>query len=299
MYKTKPHLECTMPGAAKLRVTALNGSLKHAPDISNTEELAQLVIQNMGSSCEIASEIVRLSDQRIPVGLGFRESKDDDWPGIVDKIKASDIVLFATPVWWGGRSSLMQRVIERLDALDEEYHASGRSALYNKMAGIVITGSEDGAIHVWSVPDGRALQRIAGTRVTKLAISGDGKRVAAAAAGSVSILDATTGATLATHSVAPRTTAALDFSTDGRVLLVRTGDSVRIWAPDSHRIVDLYAQASGGTAVGPDGASEVFGDAGGAMVCRVGEWTYPMELCASRISVARGLVARTLAKSRD
>ena len=40
----------------------------------------------------------------------------------------------------------MQRVIERLDALDEEYIASGRSALYNKVAGIVITGSEDGAL---------------------------------------------------------------------------------------------------------------------------------------------------------
>jgi multimeric flavodoxin WrbA len=57
-----------------------------------------------------------------------------------------DVVLFATPVWWGGRSSLMQRAIERLDALDEEYIASGRSALYNKVAGIVITGSEDGAL---------------------------------------------------------------------------------------------------------------------------------------------------------
>ncbi|MBI2616262.1 MAG: NAD(P)H-dependent oxidoreductase [Gemmatimonadetes bacterium] len=147
MYKTKPHIECTMPGNAKLRVTVLNASLKHAPDVSNTEELTQLVIQNMGSSCEVASETIRLSDQRLPVGLGFRESPEDDWPGLVDRIKASDVVLFTTPVWWGGRSSLMQRVIERLDALDEEYHASGRSALYNKVAGIVITGSEDGALH--------------------------------------------------------------------------------------------------------------------------------------------------------
>ena len=40
----------------------------------------------------------------------------------------------------------MQRVIERMDALDEEYRADGRSALYNKVAGIVITGSEDGAL---------------------------------------------------------------------------------------------------------------------------------------------------------
>src|SRR5260221_1830714 len=37
----------------------------------------------------------------------------------------------------------MQRVIERLDALDEEYSATGRSAIKGKVADIVITGSED------------------------------------------------------------------------------------------------------------------------------------------------------------
>ena len=42
----------------------------------------------------------------------------------------------------------MQRVIERLDALDEEYSATGRSAIKGKVAGIVITGSEDGALSV-------------------------------------------------------------------------------------------------------------------------------------------------------
>jgi multimeric flavodoxin WrbA len=127
-------------------VLALNASLKHEPDISNTDELTREVIDNMGTSCKIESEVVRLSDMNLPVGLGFRENADDDWPHMVEKIKRADVVIFATPVWWGGRSSLMQRVIERFDALDEEYHASGRSALYNKVAGIVVTGSEDGAL---------------------------------------------------------------------------------------------------------------------------------------------------------
>lgn len=95
----------------------------------------------------VDSEIIRLADKRIPVGLGWREAPDDDWPGIVGKIKAAHVILFATPIWWGERSSLLQRVIERMDALDEEYRADGRSALYNKAAGIVITGSEDGALH--------------------------------------------------------------------------------------------------------------------------------------------------------
>lgn len=133
------------PAEGPLNALVLNASLKHAPDISNTEEVAELVLDFMKRH-GIRSEIIRLADRNIPVGLGFREGPDDDRPAIVGKIKAADAVIFATPIWWGGRSSLMQRVIERLDSLDEEYIASGRSALYNKVAGIVITGSEDGAL---------------------------------------------------------------------------------------------------------------------------------------------------------
>jgi multimeric flavodoxin WrbA len=146
MYKPKPTQGCAMPAREPLRVLVLNGSLKHAPGVSNTGELSELVLDAMRAHAPLHADVVRLADRTIPVGLGFRESSDDEWPQIVRLLKAADVVLFATPVWWGGRSSLMQRAIERLDALDEEYHASGRSALYNKVAGIVVTGSEDGAL---------------------------------------------------------------------------------------------------------------------------------------------------------
>jgi multimeric flavodoxin WrbA len=149
MYKPKPCLECEMPSPESLiKVLILNCSLKHQDELSNTGELSELVLGFMKELGKVESEEVRMSDKKIPVGLNYRESEDDDWPDIVTKIKAANVIIFATPIWWGGRSSLMQRVIERMDALDEEYHAGGRSALYNKVAGIVITGSEDGALSV-------------------------------------------------------------------------------------------------------------------------------------------------------
>src|SRR6516162_9963161 len=148
MYKTKPRFRCSMPSEAPLSVLALNASLKHDPDISNTGELASLVLDEIRALAPINGDMVRLSDATLPVGLGFREAAADDWPDLVMRIKAADVVLFCTPVWWGGRSSLMQRLIERLDALDEEYSATGRSAIKGKVAGIVITGSEDGALSV-------------------------------------------------------------------------------------------------------------------------------------------------------
>ena len=148
MYKTKPRFQCVMPSDAPLNVLALNASLKHESALSNTGELAALVLDEIRALTPINADLVRLSDAALPVGLGFREAGDDDWPGLVTKIKAADVVLFCTPIWWGGRSSLMQRVIERFDALDEEYSATGRSAIKGKVAGIVITGSEDGALSV-------------------------------------------------------------------------------------------------------------------------------------------------------
>lgn len=127
-----------------MQVLVLNASLKHGPDLSNTEEVTNMVLAEMAKHGEVRSETIRLSDMNIPVGLGFRESDDDDWPEIADKLRKADILIMATPIWWGGRSSLTQRVIERMDAFDEAAH-SGRADLLNKVAGIVITGSEDGA----------------------------------------------------------------------------------------------------------------------------------------------------------
>src|SRR6266542_4257004 len=167
MYKTKPCGECEMPPAeSPLKVLVLNASLKRSPEISNTGEVVQLVLDFM-KPYGIQAEMIRLADHMIPTGLGFREGPDDDWPEIVSKIKASGALIFATPIWWGGRSSLMQRVIERLDALDEEYSASGRSAIYNKVAGIVITGSEDGALSVMGGRSGPAAVRGSGKAAQK------------------------------------------------------------------------------------------------------------------------------------
>jgi multimeric flavodoxin WrbA len=127
-----------------LSVLVLNASLKHGEQPSNTEEVTDMVLGHMKEHTAIESKTIRLSDKNILVGLKRDEGVGDEWPEIADAISAADIVIFATPIWWGGRSCLMQRVIERMDAFDEEAHG-GRAVLLNKVAGIVITGSEDGA----------------------------------------------------------------------------------------------------------------------------------------------------------
>ncbi|WP_371667714.1 hypothetical protein [Streptomyces sp. NBC_00289] len=46
-------------------------------------------------------------------------------------------------------SSVAQRVLERMDAMLSETDDDGRPVAFNRVAGVVVTGNEDGAHHVW------------------------------------------------------------------------------------------------------------------------------------------------------
>src|SRR4029453_11493004 len=98
MYKTKPRFPCSMPSDARLNVLALNASLKHEPDLSNTGELAALVLDEIRALAPINADVFPPPDAVLPGGLRFREAVEDDWPDLVTRIKAADVVLFCTPI---------------------------------------------------------------------------------------------------------------------------------------------------------------------------------------------------------
>jgi multimeric flavodoxin WrbA len=131
---------------AKLKSVFLLGTLKASAEISNTQILSEFLANHLKSN-DTESEIIRLADYNIKPGV-FTSIDSDDWPAIFEKILEAEIVIFATPVWWGSQSSLIQRVIERLDEIHDEIMNSGRSRLTNKVAGIVVSGDSDGAQHI-------------------------------------------------------------------------------------------------------------------------------------------------------
>jgi multimeric flavodoxin WrbA len=129
----------------KLRSTILLGTLKPSGEFSHTEVLCRLLIDRLKEQ-NVSSEVVRLVDYNIKPGL--KTEMNDDWAGILKKVLESDIVIFATPIWWGLHSSLIQKVIERMDELNDKLLETGESDFANKVGGIVITGAEDGAEHI-------------------------------------------------------------------------------------------------------------------------------------------------------
>ncbi|TSC67202.1 MAG: Multimeric flavodoxin WrbA-like protein [Parcubacteria group bacterium Gr01-1014_66] len=131
----------------QLHAVMLLATLKPSPQRSNTDLLCRYTARYFTKN-NAASEVIRLVDYHILPGLKRDMGEGDQWPEIIPKLLASDIIIFATPIWWGLQSSLMQRVIERLDTENDTLLETGISPFANKAGGIVITGAEDGAQHI-------------------------------------------------------------------------------------------------------------------------------------------------------
>jgi len=132
-----------------MKAIVLNCTLNRSPAVSNTEALAQVVIDVLEQH-GVETELIRVVDREVKPGVSSDEGEGDEWPAIRDKLVASEILVLASPTWVGKPSSVAQRVLERMDAMLSETDDEGRPIAYNRVAGIVVTGNEDGAHHVIS-----------------------------------------------------------------------------------------------------------------------------------------------------
>lgn len=129
-----------------MKATILLGTLKKT-GLSNTETLCEFLSERMKRQ-GIQSEIVKLVDYNVLPGTYSDMGEGDEWPGILEKVLDAEVVILATPIWWSNQSSLIQRVVERLDELHDKVLAGESSPLEEKVGGLVITGDSDGAQHV-------------------------------------------------------------------------------------------------------------------------------------------------------
>jgi multimeric flavodoxin WrbA len=131
-----------------MKALFINCTLKPSPKFSNTEALIMKAagqLQELGAD----TEIIRFVDYDVKPGTSSDEGNGDEWPKILEKIRACDIFVIGTPIWMGHLASTAQRIIERLDDVfynDElSDENTGQFFPYNKVAGCLVTGDEDGA----------------------------------------------------------------------------------------------------------------------------------------------------------
>jgi multimeric flavodoxin WrbA len=131
-----------------LKALIINCTLKSSPRKSNTQALADKVISQFQSEY-VTTESIRLVDYNIKHGTSSDEGNGDQWPQVLQKIRDCDICIIAAPIWLGHTPSTVQQIFERMDDIfyndalkDKE---TGQFFTYNKVAGALVTGNEDGA----------------------------------------------------------------------------------------------------------------------------------------------------------
>ncbi|WP_324777795.1 flavodoxin family protein [Virgibacillus senegalensis] len=129
---------------ASLKALMLNCSLKNSDETSNTDALLNQFVKVFDGE-QVESELVRVVDYDIAYGIAEDMGDGDEWPQLFEKIKEADILLMGTPVWLGEKSSVSKKVLERFNGSSTVKNEKGQPVFYNKVAGAVVTGNEDGA----------------------------------------------------------------------------------------------------------------------------------------------------------
>jgi len=130
-----------------MRATIFIASLKKDAKTSNTVHLAKMVKKEL-EQYDVEVVMRYLRNRRMAHGVEFDTGEPFDEAKVYyQDMDKSEIVIMATPIWWGQQSSLAQQWMERIGAYDDEYIKTGKSKLYNKVFGCVITASNDGFQH--------------------------------------------------------------------------------------------------------------------------------------------------------
>ena len=86
-----------MPDA--LRAIFVNCTLKYRREISNTDALVDIVADRMkAADPNIEIDRVRMTDHKVKFGAMNDMGEGDEWPQILKRILAADIIVIATPI---------------------------------------------------------------------------------------------------------------------------------------------------------------------------------------------------------
>ncbi|MCK7532664.1 MAG: flavodoxin family protein [Marinilabiliales bacterium] len=73
---------------------------------------------------------------------------DDQMQVVYDAVLACDILILSTPIRWNNHSALVQKCVERMNCIENQFSWFGNRMITNKVAALIIIGHVDGIQHV-------------------------------------------------------------------------------------------------------------------------------------------------------
>ena len=133
-----------------LSAVFINCTLKRSPEVSNTQGLIDISAEIMRRQ-GVTVKKLRAVDHDIATGVWPDMTEHgwehDEWPAIFEQVMAAQILVLATPIWLGEKSSVCTHVIERLYGNSSQLNDAGQYAYYGRVGGCLVTGNEDGIKH--------------------------------------------------------------------------------------------------------------------------------------------------------
>jgi multimeric flavodoxin WrbA len=146
----------------QIRVLGLSGSSRQEPGMSKSERLLTRALEQF-SSYGCATTLIRLKDKKIydcegnysedpsyctyPCQSSMKYD-DDQMQDVYDAVLTCDILILATPIRWNNHSALVQKFVERMNAIENQYSWFGNRMIQDKVAGMIVIGHVDGVQHV-------------------------------------------------------------------------------------------------------------------------------------------------------
>jgi multimeric flavodoxin WrbA len=133
-----------------LRAMFINTTLKRSPETSHTEGLLSVSAELMRAQ-GVTVDMLRAVDHDIATGMEPDMTdhgwETDEWPEILERVLDADILVIGTPIWLGEKSSVCNRVIERLYSASGRLNDAGQYVYYGRVGACIVTGNEDGVKH--------------------------------------------------------------------------------------------------------------------------------------------------------
>jgi len=147
--------------AGPIRVLGISTTAMTAghPRYSTSEDLLSHALRSAAEALQCETQLLRIRDLRFRECEGFysKSSRACTWPCSITQMDAedqmdrvyegivhwADAIVVATPIRWGGASSLYYKMVERMNCIQNQETIANKHLLRNKVAGFIITGGQD------------------------------------------------------------------------------------------------------------------------------------------------------------
>ncbi len=141
---------------AGISTTVMN---KDNPRYSTSEALLKIALEHAESKLGAETKLIRLNDLKFRACEGYysKSARACTWPCTITQMDSTDeltavydafvfwadAVIISTAIRWGGASSLYYKMIERMNAIQNQMTIADRVLIRNKAVSFIVTGGQD------------------------------------------------------------------------------------------------------------------------------------------------------------